>query len=494
MTALRAREAPVATERINVLINVLTMASQELRTVLSPILSREQSLIWITENSFVRFANKCLLDSRLEAQFGLQLLRDTKKQCSLSIHASTVEEGLICLHYLVGLKDTHFQDMALSYYGGRNRRNRLCPFGTNTLEKILRNSARRIRFNSMIFTPDHCRALASWGTKTSIAFYGCEFQDGGAAFVKSSTERQDKTSGPANLSFTYTLSFYDGYLALFLRQHKLEYLGLHNIELNSEVNCRAVATAHVRRLVLNSCKLEDEGAALVESVRQGRGPKEFGFHGNPFGSIVSFVAFMNALRGNTYLERLRLPKIDNRQETRALAIALHENKGLVHLAVRFYALDDSDRTELLEVISLHPSLRSLNLKIDHTYIRYLKKQRECTKAVADMLSVNDRVDVMSYDSNTFHKSDWDAFVAPRIDCNLYRKRFLSILKIEEASTRASVLARALAKFSSKPHLVWMLLNQNRDVVSNYLDSSHDPVSIPLRKRSPSPSLDDRSAH
>jgi hypothetical protein len=201
------------------------------------------------------------------------------------------------------------------------------------------------------------------------------------------------------------------------------------------------------------------------------------------------------------------------QETRELAAALHENKGLVHLSTNFGALDDSGRIELLEAISMHPSLRSLYLKVDRLYIdlkkrimhpslrslnlkvnrMYIDLKKRITKEFADMLSVNERIEVASFHNDTFDKDDWDAYVVPRLECNLYRERFLSIQMIEEASTRAAVLARTLATFSSKPHLVWMLLNQNPDVVSSYLDSAHDQPSSPSRKRSRSPSLDIMSA-
>jgi hypothetical protein len=90
-----------------------------------------------------------------------------------------------------------------------------------------------------------------------------------------------------------------------------------------------------------------------------------------------------------------------------------------------------------------------------------------------MLSVNKRSEVVPFYSYSFDKDDWDAFVVPRLECNKYRKLFPLIQTIEEASTRAAVLARALATFSSKLHLVWMLLSQNHDVVSSYLDSTHD---------------------
>jgi hypothetical protein len=410
----------------------------------------------------------------------------------LSIHASTREEAIICLDYLVGLKDTHFETMMLSYIDDDDVL--LCPFGAGILEKILQNSARRIIFSSMIFTRDHCRTLASSGTKTNIEFYECEFQDEGAAFVEASAGRQDETSGPAKLRFAYNNPFNDRNWALFLSQHKLESLDLHGLDLNSEVSCRAVATAKVRCLTVEFCGLEDGGAALAESVKQGRGPKELFLRGNPFPSSQSHLAFMNALRGNENLERLHLrDRIDDEQETRALAAALHENKGLIHLTVHFPVLDDSDRTELLKAIYLHPSLRSLDLRMDCTGIN-LKKRREFTKSVADMLSVNERVEAVSFHDNTFDTEAWDTFVSPRLKCNKYRKLFPSIQTIEEASTRrAAVLGRALAKFASKPRLVWMLLNQNHDIVSSYLDSSactrDDEVSSPTRKRSRSPSSD-----
>jgi hypothetical protein len=220
---------------------------------------------------------------------------------------------------------------------------RLCPFRANIL---VHNSARRTRFNFMIFTPEHCRINS--GTETDIEF----FCDGAA--VKASAARQNETSGPARLCIVAGNPFNDRNLALFLSQHKLESLHLYMIELNSEVSCRAVATAQVRFLTLDCCDLEDGGAALVELVRQGRGAKELCFLGNPFGASESFFSFINALKGDEYLERLNFPVIHDRQETRALAAQLHENKGLVYLTVYFRALDDSDWVELLDALSLHP--------------------------------------------------------------------------------------------------------------------------------------------
>jgi hypothetical protein len=250
-----------------------------------------------------------------------------------------------------------------------------------------------------------------------------------------------------------------------------------------------VATAQVQCLALESGNLEDGGAALVEAVKQGCGARELQFlRGYPFDSseyIVTFiVTFINALRGNEHLERLHLPLIVDHQQTLALAAALHENKGLVHLAVHYHTMYESGLIELLKSISLHPSLRSLDLTMDRMDI---DPKKRITKAIADMLSVNERIEKMSFDDGTFYKDDWDAYVVPRLECNLYRKRSLSIQKIGEASTRAAVLARTLATFACKPHLVWMLLSQNHDILSSYQDTAHDRDSISPRKRSRSPS-------
>jgi hypothetical protein len=111
-----------------------------------------------------------------------------------------------------------------------------------------------------------------------------------------------------------------------------------------------------------------------------------------------------------------------------------------------------------------------------------------------MLSVNELVEEVRFRHDSFDEGEWNKNVVPRLECNLYRKWLPSVQKIEEASTRAAVLARGLAKFASKPHLVLMLLNQNHDIVSSYVDSSHDLNPIPLRKRSRSPSPDGMNAH
>jgi hypothetical protein len=93
-----------------------------------------------------------------------------------------------------------------------------------------------------------------------------------------------------------------------------------------------------------------------------------------------------------YLQRLELWWIGGRQGSQGQFIsALRENKGLVHLAFSEYEMDDWK--DLLDSLSKHPSLRSLDLQMHDWYTD--EETREFTKAVADKLSVNERVEVMS---------------------------------------------------------------------------------------------------
>jgi hypothetical protein len=100
------------------------------------------------------------------------------------------------------------------------------------------------------------------------------------------------------------LPFDDRNFVWCLDHLNLEYLGLSQITLNGGQTCRAVATAEINYLSLKYCEFEDEEAVqvLVDNIRAERGPKGLTLKGEPFDSLERFTSFVNALRGNTYLE------------------------------------------------------------------------------------------------------------------------------------------------------------------------------------------------
>jgi hypothetical protein len=421
-------------------------------------------LIWTSKNSFVRLGFHRLPGVYRVYRFELRLTRSGSYDRSLFIHSSTLEEAMSSFDFLVGLHDDHFEKM--EYYHSREEIGpRLCPLTSVLLEKVLQQNAKRKHvFYYLIFSPDQCRTLTTSGTRTDIGLNRCLFQDDtGAAFLEALAARADPQTGLAKLTIWYWLPFVQAIFVLLL--HMLECLTLYRIRLESEEACRAVAAAELQCLELYHCKLGDGGASLVESVQVGRGPKELGLYtfryDDYFDSSERFTSFLNALRGNSHLEKLDLSGFDFREEgvLAALAAALFENKGLAHLGLQRCDLDESGFCKTVRAISTHPSLRTLNLTS-------INIDMDVTEAVAEMLSHNAKLEEIRIDGYQYC-SVWAALITPRLECNVYRKRFHAIQEIRVPSTRAAVLASALAHVRNKPSSAFMLLRQNGDILTSY---------------------------
>jgi hypothetical protein len=464
-------------------------------------------IIWIGDGAFVRIDD---LSSEVpqvykDSTFRLELKSDPPARevyihsdlpaLKVYIHSSTLEDAISCLDLLVGLQDDHYKEMWLFYNGQYP----FCPLPNRVLEKLLCQHENRLNaFYQMSFTSDQCRILATSGTRTNILFIDCWFQHGGVAFLEALATREDVNSGPAKLSISERLPFNQENFVLLMNRHRFERLTLWCIRLNTVDACEAVAAADLQYLHLESCSFVDGGAALVESVRQGRGPRGFHFdwdfyNGLPFDSLERYISFMNALGGNLYVERLHLSNVHAHHGIpQALAASLRENRGLTHLSLRASRWDDRCWSDLLEAVSTHPSLHTLAFKNIHVEggFPFQLRKAERTKAVADMLLVNKRIDEIPFDEHIFDGALWNTLVAPKLECNLYRKRFVPLQKIEVPSTRAAIVARVLARVERKPWLVWMALSQNCDVLFGYLDdalSRDDSASVTSLKRSRSSS-------
>jgi hypothetical protein len=294
----------------------------------------------------------------------------------------------------------------------------------------------------------------------------------GVAFLEAlSAARADQDSGPVKLSFLAMLPFDEGNMILFLRQHELELLALASINFDSEAICRALAAADVRCLELDRCFLVDGGAALVEeSARAGRGPKGLVscFHltqekgSSPSrmhceeifisGDLV-FGAFIIVVASS--LKHWLLPCL--------------KRGTYIHLSLIQSWMSESCWNELLTAISVHPSLRELEFDILPVNLAYGSIER--TKILADMLLLNGNIEDIPFSRSAFDRAHWGVLVAPKLEYNLYRKRFLAIQKIGLPSSHAAVVGKALAHFQRKPSLVWMFLSQNRDILHMYRNST-----------------------
>jgi hypothetical protein len=105
----------------------------------------------------------------------------------------------------------------------------------------------------------------------------------------------------------------------------------------SEESCRAMAAADLRNL--ERCgALADGGAALVESVREGRGPRGLRLGHYEFDSQKKLISFMNALRGNTYLQRFELSICAPRKLSLVLCLRIRDWFTLVSLHVAWTSI------------------------------------------------------------------------------------------------------------------------------------------------------------
>jgi hypothetical protein len=301
--------------------------------------------------------------------------------------------------------------------------------------------------------------------------------------MEASAARENQESGLAKLSIWGSLPFDEGNFRLFLRQLNLESLKLYYIRSRDEESCRALAAADLQNLELLSHELPDGGAAFVESVSHGRGPRGLTIGRTLFDYAERFLSFINALRGNTHLERLDLSGIASRDdvEAQALASALLENKGLIHFGLDQCRFNGPCWMEFMTAISTHSTLRTLNFRYIYDtngISTSSSEKRDRTMTMANMLLVNKHIDeIPSCCEFSFDRDDWNALVVPRVVCNLYRKRFVTIAKIQDPSTRAAVVARALARVERKPWLLWILLSQSHDVVCSYLGEARDDSSV-----------------
>jgi hypothetical protein len=363
-------------------------------------------IVWITENAFVRLEEGFGLPRDYRDQrFGLKLwasdsLSNHDHILSIHSHSSTTEEAIAALDLLAGLQDSYFERIELRYNGGIFGQRQVCPLRGRHLENFVRKANRENSFCGMTFTRDQCGTLATSGIRTNIGFWNCEFEALVIAFVEASAARENQESGPAKLTIRGMHPFDEVNFRRFVNQHRLESLELNGIHLLHEESCRALAAADLRNLELSYYgELPDRLAALVESVREGRGSRGLTIGRQPFDSPERFVSFINALRGNTYLKRLYLNDICSGDgSSQALARALLENKGLVHFGLDQCDLGDHCWSELMAAISSHPTLRTLNFRgirnIDGLPSSSSEK-RDRTKAIENMLLVNKHIDEIS---------------------------------------------------------------------------------------------------
>ena len=106
----------------------------------------------------------------------------------------------------------------------------------------------------------------------------------------------------------------------------------------------------------------------------------------------------------------------------------------------------------------HPSLITIRLP-----------RVESVTDIVQMLEANQQLETIDATLREDWQEDWNGQVLPRLECNLYRKRFHAM---SQSDRPVKLLSKALLRggVRHKPSLLFMLLSQNQDATSALLES------------------------
>jgi hypothetical protein len=143
--------------------------------------------------------------------------------------------------------------------------------------------------------------------------------------------------------------------------------------------------------------------------------------------------------------------------------ALAKNKSLVHLDLKFIAINDANWSILCQSLAKHPTLMRLELaetlpRDADQHCNELRTRR--TKEFLEMLRENKMLETLGL---TY--GDWDSrILSDLIGPYLQYRRLFSSLTSSSDPTRPQLLARALKRVSNNPELLAMLFSNNTEIV------------------------------
>jgi hypothetical protein len=260
-------------------------------------------------------------------------------------------------------------------------------------------------------------------------------------------------------------------LACLMEQcQSLNFLSLMDLEMD-ENHCRALGAYSKPGLaiVLSRCKLTNAGAtALAEILGRNEGQTLL----NRFQIDNSVLA--DGLRGNNRL-KFFTPRFSSSlevhdQEFLAIAGAVEENKGLVHLD-----LSDSHRVSdemwgaICDSLEKHPTLEVLDLRtmgaIGIRGIRVLAPAmlKSRIQALLNMMKMNMSIQTIRLHSCHNEHELFRGSVIPYLMTNRFRPRVRAIQKIRPIAYRTKVLGQALLAARTDANRFWMILSGNAEV-------------------------------
>jgi hypothetical protein len=189
------------------------------------------------------------------------------------------------------------------------------------------------------------------------------------------------------------------------------------------------------------------------------------------GAIQGSNNNINININNTRLEDLVHSQPYHNTGFALIARALAGNRSLQTLTLD-QEMSDKNWNVLCESVQSHPVLQKLSCRGNGQRILRGKtadmseeRKTRRMRALADAVQDNTVLQHVQLACRVMDHEIYQTFIYPRLQTNLYRPRVQAVQEQADDSIRPQVLLQAVLAVRDDPHLVWMFLSENRDVVA-----------------------------
>jgi hypothetical protein len=273
--------------------------------------------------------------------------------------------------------------------------------------------------------------------------------------------------------FAVTLPISTSALEYFLTQNQsVQRLCFERVSLN-EGHCRALATTdeeNNRTIDFKSCRLNDEGASFVESIRENKGPSNLSFSRLGM-SHTNLLTLTEVLGATSCLRTLELKDLRlSENQICAIAKVFKKNVGLVSVDLAGSEISANNWEILTGSIRNHDTLEYLGLErtsgsawiSEHVLSAEQKRQRSLS--ILAVLVTNAVLKSIPMSTNEIDHETMPLIDA-RLVINQNRHRARALAKVD-SHARGFVLEQTVSFVRLYPDLIFMLLSQNIDVAFN----------------------------
>ncbi|GAX17568.1 hypothetical protein FisN_18Lh219 [Fistulifera solaris] len=471
----------------------LSFNQNESNSLLKPI---DNKYIWVNDEAFVRYyspntdPSSYLLETRgidhnlppaLQRISYVIILKRNKEETEyyFHVHALSRDAADACLQLLCSLKDTYFSNMMVS---NQHLRYYSSPGGADQTEKYRFDAFYNIEFSGALQ-----RTMAALSKR--IFLCRCYFRDGGAEVLDVL-----RATGPDFVPFDLYLEggcpfdkkHWEEFLILLSKEKTLvNKLDLRGFSPRRSLPTSELAFARVGNLIFRD-HLEDTcGIKVIESVQCGRSPDGLDFKG--FDSVQEWDTFCRSLASaQCRLKRLKLYDFDAERDhaldentltarlIESLCHALNNNNSLVELAIDFSInMIRDDFLRVMRSVKNHKALRTISFQDCNAWSR--ADRIVLTEEWVDILRHNGTIQNVLCDDELYDEQLFEELVQPQLLRNKYMTLIHRSQQMHDVRSRAYFVGRWIEESAGdlfSPHITFMLLRMNTDVLLSYRNSYH----------------------